>query len=466
MKSSSRHLAALLVFLLPTLVAASGGAQPKRTEGDQYWQELFSTYPLNRQVSDLALYNGMLVAVGGFTEAGGRPLNRVGIFDGEMWHSVGGGTNDYTYDVEEYEGGLIVGGTFTQAGGQPIRYLARWTGSDWESMGYVDDTVTCIYKPTQSDDLYIGGVFEVVDGMGCHYIARWDGESWHPLGPGTGWIVHAIQEYQGDLYVGGLFTYAGGECVKYIARWDGYNWYPLSGGLDDLVLSLFVYDGLLIVGGNFMQTNDGLTVNHIASWNGEEWGALGPGLILSRGGHVGALTEHDGQLIAGGQFDYAGALLAKCIACWNGQEWSNLGSGIGGSYVKALLSHESDLYVGGWFQTAGGDTSENMACWSEDMTVVQDVEVDIEGVESYPNPFSSKVTIRLSLPGTTPVKAAVYDIAGRLVKEIGMIARSRGAASLAWDGTDRNGRRVPSGVYTIMISDGRHHATEKVTLMR
>ena len=42
--------------------------------------------------------------------------------------------------------------------------------------------------------------------------------------------VHALVVHDGDLVVGGRFTEADGVSVDHIARWDGNRWSPLSDG--------------------------------------------------------------------------------------------------------------------------------------------------------------------------------------------------------------------------------------------
>ncbi|NTW50251.1 MAG: hypothetical protein HGB19_11095, partial [Chlorobiales bacterium] len=45
--------------------------------------------------------------------------------------------------------------------------------------------------------------------------------------------VYAIAVSGSDAYVGGAFTMAGGVTVNHIAKWDGIRWLPLGLGLND-----------------------------------------------------------------------------------------------------------------------------------------------------------------------------------------------------------------------------------------
>src|SRR5439155_12710388 len=114
----------------------------------------------------------------------------------------------------------------------------------------------------------------------------------------------------------------------------------------------------------------GVSVNHIAKWDGSSWSPLGSGTTAPlgdpyyAGGSVFALAVSGSDLYAGGAFITAGGVSANCVAKWNGSSWSALGSGLRGvsySYVYALAVSGSDLYAGGYFTTAGGRVSPYIA---------------------------------------------------------------------------------------------------------
>jgi len=76
-----------------------------------------------------------------------------------------------------------------------------------------------------------------------------------------------------------------------------------------------------------------------------------------------------------------------------------------------------------------------------------------EGLVSiYPNPFNPSTTIGFKLPEATMVTLRVYDLTGRLVKEL--IAGEKVSAGLhsrMWDGRDVDGREVSSGMYLVQL---------------
>src|SRR5262245_58935348 len=78
-------------------------------------------------------------------------------------------------------------------------------------------------------------------------------------------------------------------------------------------------------------------------------------------------TLPNGDLVAGGKFTTAGAVIANNIARWDGSSWSALGTGMAGSnsQVNALSSlPNGDLVAGGGFTTAGGADAKRIARWN------------------------------------------------------------------------------------------------------
>ena len=83
----------------------------------------------------------------------------------------------------------------------------------------------------------------------------------------------------------------------------------------------------------------------------------------------------------------------------------------------------------------------------------------IEKLLNYPNPFENDTTITYMLTAEArEVKARVYDISGRLRREIYNLPRDMGYNEMPWDGKDNNGRELANDVYYLILmardSDG------------
>jgi hypothetical protein len=78
-----------------------------------------------------------------------------------------------------------------------------------------------------------------------------------------------------------------------------------------------------------------------------------------------------------------------------------------------------------------------------------------------PTPFRD--TVRLAPPGAGPAQAAIFDLAGRLVRTL---VRAGGDAPLEWDGRNDAGREAPAGVYLVKVTTLAGETSGRVVLTR
>jgi FlgD Ig-like domain len=90
----------------------------------------------------------------------------------------------------------------------------------------------------------------------------------------------------------------------------------------------------------------------------------------------------------------------------------------------------------------------------------------VQLIQAPANPVASQTRIRFTMYRDAPVQLAIYDLRGRLVRELVAGSRSEGSYSEAWDGTNRFGNPVPSGVYLCRLQAGRDVVTRKVSMVR
>ena len=69
-------------------------------------------------------------------------------------------------------------------------------------------------------------------------------------------------------------------------------------------------------------------------------------------------------------------------------------------------------------------------------------------IAAYPNPFNSALTIELN-GATEYAEISIIDINGRIIKNFTAPKSTYNYAAFRWDGTDKNGKKVPSGKYFI-----------------
>lgn len=85
----------------------------------------------------------------------------------------------------------------------------------------------------------------------------------------------------------------------------------------------------------------------------------------------------------------------------------------------------------------------------------------------FPNPFAGETTIELAgVRSGQAARVTVYDAAGRVVARPSLRESSRHLRTSVWDGSGRDGRPVPGGVYFVAADCPGGRATERVTLAR
>ena len=144
---------------------------------------------------------------------------------------------------------------------------------------------------------------------------------------------------------------------------------------------------------------------------------------------------------------------------------------IGGRYDEASIETATDLGVvsyymefslfrGGTLEYArvGGVAYGGNPVASEDGTAAP---AALALSAAYPNPFGSATALALAVPEAQAVRLAVYDVLGREVAVLLDGEVRAGAQTVRFDGAG-----LPSGVYLVRLTVGKHVATQRLTLVR
>ncbi len=86
--------------------------------------------------------------------------------------------------------------------------------------------------------------------------------------------------------------------------------------------------------------------------------------------------------------------------------------------------------------------------------------------QNYPNPFNPSTTIQFDLPVATDVQLAVYDLLGREVVRLVNRHLEAGYHHRVWDGRDRNGNEVPTGIYFVLVVTPEFRRSIKPLLLK
>lgn len=87
-------------------------------------------------------------------------------------------------------------------------------------------------------------------------------------------------------------------------------------------------------------------------------------------------------------------------------------------------------------------------------------------MQNYPNPFNPSTTIEYEISQPENIKINIYDITGRLVKELVNEQRNTGKYSTIWNGKDNSGNIVASGNYFYQIVSGDFVQAKKMILLK
>lgn len=85
---------------------------------------------------------------------------------------------------------------------------------------------------------------------------------------------------------------------------------------------------------------------------------------------------------------------------------------------------------------------------------------------AWPNPSKGATHLSFTLPTTSRVEIAVFDLEGRRVRSLLAAEQPPGAHSVSWDGRDNAGKRVASGPYFVRLTRGAQTVSRAVVLMR
>jgi len=353
------------------------------------------------QIYALCVYDAgggpRLFAGGYFTRIGGCRSRGIAQWDGTRWLPVGDQLNGDVDGMLVHDDGsgpmLYAAGVFTKIGDKEFKGIARWDGVRWRKVGMgFNSGARClaVYDDGTGPALYAGGYFTTAEGKTVNHVAKWDGKTWSALGEGMNAQVRALEVFPGpngmELVAGGNFTTAGGSPANRIARWNGAQWLPLGGGVtmasgDASVAALAIFFApsgpRLYVGGQFNKAA-GVSTNHLAFWNGTNWGAAG-GLVedVTFSKSVQAIrTINLGagpQLFVGGTFQKFGSITMNNIARWNGVSWSAVGGAVSGPSPTPMVfdfcrfdapDGTPQLIAGGRFERAEVHRSSGVAAWN------------------------------------------------------------------------------------------------------
>ncbi|MCB1183186.1 choice-of-anchor D domain-containing protein [bacterium] len=125
---------------------------------------------------------------------------------------------------------------------------------------------------------------------------------------------------------------------------------------------------------------------------------------------------------------------------------------------------------------AGGTAWYSYAAWRDGRELARSAEVEVTSagtpvartalLANVPNPFNPETRIRYALAADGPVRVAVFDVTGRLVRTLVDGRRSAGEQDVTWSGRDDTGRAVASGAYYVRLETAAGVDHRKIMLLK
>ena len=143
---------------------------------------------------------------------------------------------------------------------------------------------------------------------------------------------------------------------------------------------------------------------------------------------------------------------------WNGENFPQL---------SGFLSI-TDVEVSGYFGTEmsseiGSPLSIESQLQANDNTHIPD---SFKVYPAFPNPFNPVTTIHYDILKDQIVEITIYDMMGRVVKNLFQGRKTTGYHSITWDSNNNQGNPVSSGIYFYIIGSDRWDKTEKIIFLK
>ncbi len=115
----------------------------------------------------------------------------------------------------------------------------------------------------------------------------------------------------------------------------------------------------------------------------------------------------------------------------------------------------------------GKDLIRDRYIFSETLLSISDRGNPMHAISNHPNPFNPSTDISFTTDPGALVSLVIYDVSGREITRIETTAGPDGRGLARWDGTDRRGELVSSGVYLCVMKRGdRILSSRKLVLGR
>jgi len=126
------------------------------------------------------------------------------------------------------------------------------------------------------------------------------------------------------------------------------------------------------------------------------------------------------------------------------------------------------------FATDGSDTTDAASEYTVSVNAnavlgIDELQVpDVYALhQNYPNPFNPTTTLKYDLPENAVVTLTIYDVMGReIISLVKNSYREAGYHRVIWNGLDKYGKQLGSGMYFYMIRTSSFTKTKKMIMLK
>lgn len=129
-------------------------------------------------------------------------------------------------------------------------------------------------------------------------------------------------------------------------------------------------------------------------------------------------------------------------------------------FIRITFSNQQSKAREARFDLSFAELDEDIILTSKENTIASQVVPLTFGIsEGYPNPFKEGTIIRYQIADVSKVSLKVFDVSGRVVKNLIKKEMLPGFYSIVWNGDNNNDKKLAGGVYfldfTVKSQDGR-----------
>ena len=339
---------------------------------------------------------------------------------------------------------------FTQnIGTGPYNYICPSVSSGWGSWQELPHQSSALMSMVGNDTL----ILTILNGIS---ISSDLGQSWSniPDPPFNGYIqLHLITND---------YLYVSHGCQVFRTADLGQTWENITGILDDegfsspyncsTVLAMAAHGNQLIIS---MYWGGGLGKLFVSGDYGTSWTVLNEFPVDHS---VNAIVSKHNVLYVGTASTITGVYYTTDLI-----SWTEFSSGLE-SYdrsVTQLVATDEYLY-----KTGSTINSHRIPLPELNTTWESLLPLEFSLYQNYPNPFNPATIFRYDLPKNTNVKLTIYDLMGRIVKNLVNDQQNSGYKLIQWNSTNNKGQSVSSGIYFYTFQAGEFRQSKKMVLLK